>query len=194
MNNLIVHLIRHGEVYNPKQVLYGRLPKFPLSEKGKKCIHQTADFFKTRKIRAIYSSPLLRTRQTAGILSKALSVEPYYSAYLLEVKLLFQGISLEKFKKEIQPYIYSDKYLSMGQESVEEILKRMQTVLGVITKTYDKGEVIIVSHGDPIVIVQSWIQGHKFTWQYKKDNYLKTGEWITITYDRQKENWKKINI
>jgi len=70
----------------------------------------------------------------------------------------------------------------------------MQTVLGVITKTYDKGEVIIVSHGDPIVIVQSWIQGHKFTWQYKKDNYLKTGEWITITYDRQKENWKKINI
>ena len=29
-----VHLIRHGEVYNPDGVLYGRLPGFRLSDKG----------------------------------------------------------------------------------------------------------------------------------------------------------------
>ena len=29
-----VHLIRHGEVYNPDGVLYGRLPGFRLSDRG----------------------------------------------------------------------------------------------------------------------------------------------------------------
>ena len=31
-----IHLVRHGEVHNPGGVLYGRLPHFHLSEKGKK--------------------------------------------------------------------------------------------------------------------------------------------------------------
>ncbi|MBX5447563.1 MAG: histidine phosphatase family protein, partial [Acidothermus cellulolyticus] len=30
----IVHLLRHGEVFNPRHVLYGRLPGFHLSEAG----------------------------------------------------------------------------------------------------------------------------------------------------------------
>ena len=29
-----VHLLRHGEVYNPDKILYGRLPEFHLSELG----------------------------------------------------------------------------------------------------------------------------------------------------------------
>ena len=31
----IVHVMRHGEVYNPDKILYGRLPDFHLSEKGR---------------------------------------------------------------------------------------------------------------------------------------------------------------
>ena len=30
----IVHVMRHGEVYNPTKILYGRLPGFHLSELG----------------------------------------------------------------------------------------------------------------------------------------------------------------
>ena len=30
-----VHVVRHGEVYNPSGVLYGRLPGFHLSETGR---------------------------------------------------------------------------------------------------------------------------------------------------------------
>jgi broad specificity phosphatase PhoE len=29
-----VHLVRHGEVFNPDRVLYGRLPNFGLSDRG----------------------------------------------------------------------------------------------------------------------------------------------------------------
>ena len=31
----IVHLLRHGEVHNPDEVLYGRLPDFHLSDAGR---------------------------------------------------------------------------------------------------------------------------------------------------------------
>ena len=31
----IVHVMRHGEVYNPDKILYGRLPDFHLSERGR---------------------------------------------------------------------------------------------------------------------------------------------------------------
>ena len=34
MRERTVHLLRHGEVYNPDRVLYGRLPGFRLSELG----------------------------------------------------------------------------------------------------------------------------------------------------------------
>ena len=30
----VVHLLRHGEVYNPEKVLYGRLPGYHLSDLG----------------------------------------------------------------------------------------------------------------------------------------------------------------
>ncbi|HQV21412.1 MAG TPA: phosphoglycerate mutase family protein, partial [Gordonia sp. (in: high G+C Gram-positive bacteria)] len=31
----VVHMMRHGEVYNPDGVLYGRLPGFRLSDTGR---------------------------------------------------------------------------------------------------------------------------------------------------------------
>ena len=31
----VVHLVRHGEVANPRGVLYGRIPGFHLSEDGR---------------------------------------------------------------------------------------------------------------------------------------------------------------
>ena len=31
----VVHLLRHGEVYNPEGILYGRLPNYRLSDRGR---------------------------------------------------------------------------------------------------------------------------------------------------------------
>ena len=31
----VVHLVRHGEVFNPDGILYGRLPGYHLSELGR---------------------------------------------------------------------------------------------------------------------------------------------------------------
>ena len=38
----VVHLLRHGEVYNPEGVLYGRLPGYVLSDLGHEMAQRAA--------------------------------------------------------------------------------------------------------------------------------------------------------
>ena len=40
----IVHVMRHGEVYNPDKILYGRLPDYHLSDKGRAQAQAVADW------------------------------------------------------------------------------------------------------------------------------------------------------
>src|ERR1700716_1700771 len=60
-----VWLARHGEVHNPGNVLYGRLPRMRLTPEGRRQAQALADFLAPRKLAAIHSSPMLRARRTA---------------------------------------------------------------------------------------------------------------------------------
>ena len=51
-----VHLVRHGEVYNPRGVLYGRLPDYHLSDRGRQMAQLVADHLAGRDIAAVVSS------------------------------------------------------------------------------------------------------------------------------------------
>jgi len=60
-----ITLVRHGQVHNPAQIFYGRLPRFGLSELGRQQAAAAAQALASKDISAIFSSPLLRARQTA---------------------------------------------------------------------------------------------------------------------------------
>ncbi|WP_462188450.1 histidine phosphatase family protein, partial [Frankia sp. CcWB2] len=55
-----VHLVRHGEVFNPEKILYGRLPGFRLSDKGQQQAKVTAEFLAELDVAAVVASPLDR--------------------------------------------------------------------------------------------------------------------------------------
>ena len=61
-----VHLLRHGEVYNPDGVLYGRLPGFRLSDLGLAQAELAAEFLAAKQIGYLVASPLERAQQTAA--------------------------------------------------------------------------------------------------------------------------------
>ncbi len=46
----IVHLVRHGEVYNPDHILYGRLPGYQLSLRGRQQADVAARYLAARPI------------------------------------------------------------------------------------------------------------------------------------------------
>jgi broad specificity phosphatase PhoE len=86
-----VHLLRHGEVFNPGGVLYGRLPGFRLSDLGVAQARVVADFLTTRRIGHLVSSPLERARQTAEPIAVATGREAKTDDRLIEADNVFQG-------------------------------------------------------------------------------------------------------
>jgi len=58
----VVHMLRHGEVYNPDQVLYGRLPGYQLSELGHQMAKAAAEVLAAHDITYLVASPLERAQ------------------------------------------------------------------------------------------------------------------------------------
>ena len=56
----VVHVLRHGEVHNPEGVLYGRLPDYHLSERGRAMADRAAEALAGRDIARVVASPLDR--------------------------------------------------------------------------------------------------------------------------------------
>lgn len=181
MAKTLIYFIRHGEVHNPKQILYGRLPGFSLSDNGIKKVKESSLELKNKGIEFLYTSPMRRTRQTSQILSSVLGLKPKISRLLVESKLLHTGISLVEFKQKIQPTLYQDKYIKLGQESVEAQGKRMERFVKIMEKIHPGRKILAVSHGDPIVILKARLLKIPFSWQFKKENYVKPGFFILLT-------------
>ena len=68
-----VHLLRHGEVYNPEGVLYGRRDGYHLSDLGVRMAERVAEVIGERDIVQVRSSPLERAQETATPLARARS-------------------------------------------------------------------------------------------------------------------------
>ena len=88
----VIHLIRHGEVHNPEKILYGRLPGFRLTARGMEQARAAGRLLGGKPLDAVYSSPLLRARQTAReILANRNALKLHISSLINEVCALYQG-------------------------------------------------------------------------------------------------------
>ena len=70
----IVHVMRHGEVHNPEKILYGRLPDYHLSERGRAQAQAVADWLAARDIVYVVASPLDRAQETAAPIATRLGL------------------------------------------------------------------------------------------------------------------------
>ena len=86
-----VHLLRHGEVYNPDKVLYGRLPGFRLSDLGEQMALLAAGAIANLDVARLVSSPLERAQQTAQPIAQRLGLNIETDDRLLESTNVFEG-------------------------------------------------------------------------------------------------------
>ena len=174
-------IVRHGEVNNPQNVLYGRLPGFGITQTGIQQIRNTLSEIKNYLVSAIYCSPLLRARQSVAVFAGHFKHKPKISFHFNEVNLIFDGMSLKQYKSQIQPRLYMADNIEKGQESITQIKDRMLKFVFLVKKRHALKTVLAVSHGDPIVILKSALESMNFTWQYKKNNYLQTGRYFIFS-------------
>ncbi len=159
-----IHLIRHGEVHNPGQVLYGRLPHFRLSDRGHKMAELAAAQIKSdrRPVSAIVASPLLRTRESAEHIQDAFGVPATIDQRLIEPYNIFEGRRLSARHIALRPHLFyhlrNPKQPSWG-EPYEQILERMLSIIHEANESVVDGDVVLVTHQLPIVMVQRHLSG-----------------------------------
>ncbi|MDQ3809833.1 MAG: histidine phosphatase family protein [Chloroflexota bacterium] len=154
-----IWLARHGEVHNPGGMLYGRLPRMRLSQEGRRQADALASFLRPRRLEAIYSSPMLRARATAATI---LAHQPGLDRVridrdLQEVRTGWQGEPLDALARINWDFYAHPRHAS--DESLQAILDRMQRWLRRMLRRHAGGEIVGVSHGDPILILVGTLRG-----------------------------------
>ena len=158
-----IYLVRHGEVHNPKDVIYGRMPGFPLSENGRRQAQALGKYLSSRAIAAIYTSPLTRARETATIVSSFFANAPVIDEeLLLEVYSPHLEGKPYRLADEMGWDFYTVKQYKLGQERKRDLWKRMRMAIEKIKRAHKGKSVVIVSHGDPIVMAVSRLLGKPF--------------------------------
>lgn len=163
MSRTIVHLVRHGEVYNPDKILYGRIPGYHLSARGRSQAAATAKSFVGHSVRFLASSPLQRALETSEPFAEVAGLEPEIDHDLLEAGNQFEGLRV----RGVRSQLWSPKYWSLMKnpllpswgEHYEDICRRMMVAVKRARLKAEGGEAILVTHQLPIVCVQRRVRG-----------------------------------
>ena len=84
----LIIFMRHGQAYNNvKKLLVGRNLESHLTELGRKQVKNTSQILTTIDIHKIYSSPVIRTVETAEIVSNIINVPFEKDERLFEIEL-----------------------------------------------------------------------------------------------------------
>jgi broad specificity phosphatase PhoE len=161
-----VHLLRHGEVYNPSGVLYGRMPGYHLSDLGRQMAQRVADSIRDRDITRLVSSPLERAQETAAPLAEALGIEIVTDPRVIESTNVFEG---KRFgvgdgslrKPSAWPHLWNPFKPSWG-EPYKQVASRVMAAVHDAREAADGHEALIVSHQLPIWITRLHVEGRSF--------------------------------
>lgn len=186
-------ILRHGEsIKNIKNIASSWPEKFysPLTGKGKKQAKEATEKLKEKKIGFIFSSDLLRTKQTAEIIGKELRIKPKFDKRLREVRIgIFNGKPLSEIgkfwrKKEgkllpLKHYLRRYKFAPPGGENYLQTEKRMQGFLKEIDRKYSGKNILMVSHQRPLTLLERAVSGQsreKMVWKIINREEIRTGE------------------
>ncbi|MDI5966612.1 histidine phosphatase family protein [Streptomyces sp. SL13] len=157
-----LHLVRHGQSeWNLAGRLQGQAPGIPLTGLGHEQAAAAALSLDGVPAVALYSSDLLRARQTASPVAERLGLPVRVDARLRE-----QGHGqLEGFPTrqllEAAPYDFADPDAhAPGGESTRDVHRRMAAVLTDCLERHRGRHVVLVGHGDAIRAGLAWLNGH----------------------------------
>lgn len=184
MTRTVVHLLRHGEVFNPDHVLYGRLPGFRLSELGEQMAVQATRSLAGRDIALVRSSPLERARQTAQPLADAVGLPVEVDERLIESTNVFEGSRGGWTKPANWRYLTNPLRPSWG-EPYADVAARMLAACGDARDAAAGREAVLVSHQLPIWIARLAAEGRRL-WHRPDRRMCALASITSFTYDGER--------
>ncbi|MER7006614.1 histidine phosphatase family protein [Dactylosporangium sp. NPDC000555] len=150
----VVHMLRHGEVYNPDKVLYGRLPGYRLSELGVQMAKAAAEAVSGRDITHLVASPLERAQQTAAPFAEQLGLTTAIDDRLIESANFFEGKRVSVGDGALRDprnwWVLRDPRTPSWGEAYTAIAARMFAALMAAREAAEGHEAVCVSHQLPI--------------------------------------------
>lgn len=180
-----LYLVRHGEsVYNAEGRVQGQ-SDIPLSPQGEKQSEAVAQALASVPVTAVYSSPLLRARQTAERIAAIHGLPIQFDDRLKE---LHAGIFQGKLRREL-PVLFPQEYAAWssgdpfyvipGGQSRFQVQQRGKEVLEEIAARHT-GHTVVVGHGALFRFALAALLGQGETIELPP---LANGSITVVTYD-----------
>jgi broad specificity phosphatase PhoE len=177
------YLMRHGEAEsNVLKILSASLNRYPLTTRGVRQVEEAAQKLATAGLTKIFTSPIKRTKQTAEIIADATKASIDFDKRLMEIKLSRDFYSHEggHYYWEYIEWHVKNKLgqTPPGAEKLEDLRDRMMAAFVAINSTNQGETILIVSHADPLWMLESGLLNYGATgthWRWLYRSY-KRGE------------------
>jgi len=154
MAAITFYLVRHGEAENNVRGILNSSDRkeYHLTERGREQVKKTAEYLATVKADLLFSSPILRARETAGIISDATGLPIMIDDRLWEVGM---GTFNERSQREmLEKYPLPEMRLSPEEgdqmENFLQVRNRLDIFFEELKSRYADKKIILVSHADPL--------------------------------------------
>jgi len=186
VDRTVVHLLRHGEVYNPEKVLYGRLPGFHLSDLGRQMADRAAAALAGRDLTTVISSPMERAQETATPIAESHGLPIEIQPLVIEADNVFEGQRVSVGDGVLrQPgtwkHLYNPFRPSWG-EPYDEVADRMHAAMDEAREAARGHEAVIVSHQLPIWIARLRAENRRL-WHDPRSRQCGLASLTSFTYD-----------
>ena len=165
MTRTVVHLLRHGEVHNPDGILYGRLPHYRLSERGRDQADVVAKFLADADLAAVLASPLQRAQETATPVATAHGLDIRTDERLIEAGNSFEGLNVGVGDGALRRPRYwwrlRDPFTPSWGEPYRVIADRMLAAVHEARALAAGREALCVSHQLPIWTLRRFVEGRR---------------------------------
>lgn len=152
-NNCTIYLVRHGETeWNAKRIIQGH-SDIPLNSKGKLQAKQLGEELKNVHFEVVFSSDLLRARDSAEIIVSGKKIKINVEKVLRERFFgRFEGKPLMDFKKIVGEVMLVNKEKQselnlFDVENDEDIVTRLVPFMQEVVKKYLGKNILMMTHG-----------------------------------------------
>lgn len=149
--NRKIYLIRHGKIDTGKDKCYIGITDLPLCTEGVIQAQRLKEFFKNIAIEKVYTSPLIRSVQTANIILEDRNIERELIKEFMEINMgQWEGKSF-KYIKTFFPQEFKKRgeniadFIPPGGESFKQLAERVMPIYKAVTEN-PQGNLLIVAH------------------------------------------------
>lgn len=182
----VVHLLRHGEVHNPDGILYGRIPGFHLSARGRQMADVVAAQLAGADVTLVVSSPLERAQETAAPIAAAHGLPVGTDVRLIEAGNTFEGkkfgVGDGSLRHPAQWAKLVNPFRPSWGEPYEQIAARMLAVVDLARTAAAGHEAVLVSHQSPVWIARLKLEGRRL-WHDPRKRQCSLASLTSLTYD-----------